>query len=111
MDKKELERWLCPTDVLPLAPTAIATALGLPVEAIADTTLLRVATRVLSLRFTLALLRDAFAADVDVWSWLDTPHEELAGASPREMLLAGRVDVVEDLAVHAWHESTGAIAA
>jgi hypothetical protein len=111
MDKKELERWLCPADILPPAPTAIATGLGLPVEAIADTTLLRVAARLRSLRFTLALLRDAFAADIDVWRWLDAPHEELGGASPRDMLLAGRVDVVEELAVHAWHESTGAVAA
>jgi hypothetical protein len=111
MDKKELERWLCPTDVLPPTPTAMASALGLPVEALADTTLLRVAARVRSLRFTLALLRDAFAADTDVWRWLDAPHNDLGGSSPRDVLLAGRVDVVENLAVHTWHESTGAIAA
>jgi hypothetical protein len=104
MDKRDLERWLCAPGAPIPAPPAIAAALGLPVHAIADTTLLRTAHHVRSLRLTLALLRDAFANDWDMWQWLGEPRSELGGRSPRAALLAGRTHQVEALAVATWNE-------
>ena len=103
MDRDELIRWLCDPDALPPSPSMVAQALGLPAAELADTTLLRVANRVESLRVTLAVLRDAFPADVDVWRWLETPRVELAGASPREVLVSGPT-TVESLAIQTWNE-------
>ena len=103
MDRDALERWLCDQGTVPPPPSAVASALGLPANELADTTLLRVADRVRSLRLTLAVLRDAFPADVDVWRWLETARTELGGKTPREAL--GRnVGAVETLAVQAWNE-------
>src|SRR4029453_17722790 len=56
MERHELEQWLCGPDSTPPSPAAIAEALGLPFDALADTTLLRTLARVRSLRFTLAVL-------------------------------------------------------
>lgn len=104
MQRIELEHWLCGPDEHPPAPAAIAAALGLPVHIVADTTLLRTAHRVRSLRFTLALLHDAFATDAEVWRWLNEPRPELGGASARTALLAWRTELVEELAVNRWNE-------
>jgi len=104
MHRTDLERWLCGPDAHPPTPAAIAAALGLPLPAVADTTLLRTASRVRSLWFTLALLHDAFATDAEVWQWLIEPRPELDGASARTALLAGRTVPVEALAVGAWNE-------
>ena len=103
MERDELERWLCAPDALPPAPSAVAQALGLPASELADSTLLRVADRVCSLRLILATLRDLFPADVDVWRWLVTPRPELGGQCPREVL-ARRPCAVESLAIQAWNE-------
>jgi Rv2175c C-terminal domain of unknown function len=104
MLRNELEQWLCGPDSTPPSPAAIAAALGLSVTAFADTTLLRTAARIRSLRFTLAVLHDAFASDTDVCRWLETPREELNGMSPRAALIAGRGSLVEELAVQTWNE-------
>ena len=82
MNKDEVERWLCaPGNPVP-SPATVAGLLGLPVAQVADTTLLRTARHVQSLRFTLALLRDRFDSDRDVRDWLDEPRCDLDGLSP-----------------------------
>lgn len=104
MERHELEQWLCGPDVPPSSPRAIASRLGLPASALADTTLLRTAPRVHSMRFVLAVLRDAFADDADVCDWLETGREALQGLSPRQAFIAGKDTLVEALAVQAWNE-------
>lgn len=103
MQRDELELWLCGADTILLSPFALAEALGLPADALADTTLLRTASRVRALQLTLAVLRDAFAADLDVWRWLETPRWELSGMTPRAALVAGLHQDVEGLAVQTWN--------
>ena len=89
MNKDEVERWLCaPGNPVP-SPATVAGLLGLPVAQVADTTLLRTARHVQSLRFTLALLRDRFDSDCDVRDWLDEPRCDLDGLSPRRSAARG----------------------
>ena len=111
MDRRMLDQWLCGDPAAPPAPAAVAAALGLPADEMTDTTYLRTAARVRSMRFTLAVLHDLFPRDADVSAWLHQPREELSGLSPRQALLHGRVDVVEHLAVRAWNECAAAQAA
>src|SRR4051812_50139208 len=87
MERHELERWLCGPDVPPLSPAAVATALGLPTGLRADTTFVRAASRVSSMCFVLAVLRDAFADDCDIREWLETSRDELGGCSPTNAFL------------------------
>ena len=103
MERDQLELWLCGPDTIPLSPLAAADALGLPADALADTTLLRTVRRVRALQLTLATLRDAFPADLDVWRWLETPRRELSGMTARAALVAGLCEEVEGLAVRAWN--------
>lgn len=103
MDRNELERWLSGPDSALPTPAAVAHALGLPVADLVDTTLLRTAARVRSLRFVLAVLTDAFACDHEMRRWLDAPRAELDGVTPRSAILRGRLDAVETLAVQAWN--------
>ena len=103
MERDELEFWLCGPDTMLLSPFSAAEALGLPADALSDTTLLRTARRVRALQLTLAILRDAFAADLDVWRWLETPRRELRGMTPRAALVAGLHEQVEALAVQTWN--------
>ena len=105
MERNELERWLCGPDTPPPRLAEMAEALGVPADVFADTTLFRTASRVCSLRFTLAVLNDAFVDDMDVWLWLETPRPELNGVSPRSAIIAGRGDQVADLAVETWNEA------
>lgn len=107
MDKTLLEQWLCGAEAIPPAPLAIAFALGLPIDEVADTTLLRTVPRVRSLRFVLAVLQDLFPADIDVQIWLDAPRSELRGASARQALIAGQVPLIEQLVVTAWNTRSG----
>jgi len=104
MDKSLLDQWLCGAEAIPPAPFTIACALGLPVDEVADTTLLRTVPRVQSLRFVLAVLQDLFPADIDVQIWLDAPRPELRGRSARERLLTGHTALVEQLVVAAWND-------
>jgi len=103
MERDELEQWLCGPETLPLSPIATAEALGLPADALQDTTLLRTVACVKALQLTLATLRDVFPADLDVWRWLETPRRELGGMTARSALVAGRCSEVERLAVEAWN--------
>jgi hypothetical protein len=110
MTRQELERWLCgPGTPIP-TPAEIAGLLGVPHAAIADTVLLRVASRLARLRFTLAVLRDVFADDDGVRWWLRTPRPELHGRSGLELLLAGQTLPIEELAVREWHRPAGSAA-
>ena len=104
MDQLELERWLCDYALTPPPPAVIATALGLPAGKLADSTLLRVASRVRALRLILEILRDMFPDDEEVRRWLWTPHDGLDGWTPRLALMQGRVELVASLAVEAWNE-------
>jgi len=56
-----------------------------------------------ALQLTLAIVRDIFADDLDVWRWLETPRRELRGMTPRAALVAGLHEDVERLAVKAWN--------
>src|SRR5688572_33397629 len=103
MDKTLLDQWLCGAEAIPPAPFTIACALGLPVDEVADTTLLRTVPRVRSLRFVLAVLQDLFPEDVDVQIWLETPRSELRGSSARQALVGGQTAPVEALVVDAWN--------
>ena len=103
MDKTLLEQWLCGAESIPPAPLTIAWALGLPVEQLGDSTLLRTVPRVRSLRFVLAVLQDLFAEDVDVQIWLEAPRSELQGSSARQALIHGQTAPVEALVVAAWN--------
>jgi hypothetical protein len=105
MERHELEQWLCGPDVAPYAPAFVATALGISSSLVVDTTFSRAASRVVSLRFTLAVLRDAFPDDADLTGWLETPHHELDGSSPTDALRGGRCAIVETLAVQAWNDA------
>ena len=96
MERHELEQWLCGPDTPPPSLTAMAETLGLRADLLADTTLFRTAARVQSLRFTLAVLHDAFVDDIDVWRWLEAPRSEFRGASARATLIAGHGDAVAD---------------
>lgn len=111
MDKGTLEQWVCAAEPAPPAPAAIAAALGLPTAELADTTFLRVADRLRSLRFVLAVLHDAFASDADVGVWLTRRRKELGGMSARDALLTGRAADVEELAVKTWNKQATAAAA
>ena len=104
MERDDLERWLCGPDVPLVAPSAVAAALGLPIDQVADTTLLRMASRVRALRLTLAVLRDVFVHDDDVADWLEAEHEWLDHVAPVDAILAGREAEVVELAVSTWNE-------
>ncbi len=103
MNKQELEIWLCGPGAPIPTPAEIAAILGVSLDAIGDTTLLRAADRLRAVRFTLAVLRVVFTDDEDVRSWLRTPRAEFGERSGLELLLAGRMRAVEDLAVREWH--------
>ena len=103
MKKRELEHWLCGPDERVPAPTEIADLLGVALATIADTTLLRTAERLHAVRFIVAVLRDVFPNDSDVRSWLHVRRAQLNGRRALDLILAGRMALVEELAVHEWH--------
>lgn len=106
MDRAQLESWLCGPDAPVPTPEEIVTLLGLSIEDVGDTTLLRTAARLRALRFVLAVLRDVFADDLSVRFWLRTPRPRLGGLCALDLLLAGRLDAVEEMAVREWHEGS-----
>ena len=108
MDKRELQSWLCGPDARVPSPAEIARLLGVRLETIADTTLLRTSTRLRALWFTIAVLRDVFTDDVDVHRWLRRRRAELGERSALDLLIAGRTEEVEALAMREWHAPLGA---
>ena len=109
MNKRKLELWLCGPDAPIPTPAEIASLLGVSLDAIGDTTLLRAADRLRAVRFTLAVLRDVFPDDDEVRSWLRTSRSEFGELCGLELLLAGRMRAVEDLAVREWHRPPVAV--
>lgn len=103
MDRDELEQWLSEDRAYRLSPVEIAQVLGLPADELSDTTLLRAESRVRVLRFTLAVLQDAFACDLDLWRWLEMPRRELGGLTARAALVERLEGEVEYLAVQTWN--------
>ena len=102
MSRDELELWLCGPDARIPSHAELAVQVGLPLSSIGDSTLLRTARRLRCLRFVLALLRDVYADDEVVRQWLREPRHDLDGRSALDALRAGRLTVVEELAVHEW---------
>ena len=110
MTRQELERWLCGGGAPPPTPAEIAAVLGVALDTIADTPLLRVSNRLSRVRFTIAVLRDVFADDQGVRWWLRLPRPEWRGRSALELLLRGQAQPVEELAVREWHHPSGVVA-
>jgi antitoxin Xre/MbcA/ParS-like protein len=107
MDRQQLETWLCEGATDP-SPREIAALIAIPYDEIGDSTLLRVADRLLGLRFTIAALRDVFTDDRGVDLWLRAPRPELGGLSALDLLLAGDLPPVEALAVREWNDAASA---
>jgi hypothetical protein len=100
--REELERWLCgPGSAVP-SLDAMASLFGLCFDAPAGDA----ATLPHRLRFTVAVLRDAFPSDGAVRRWLRSPTAELGGERPLDLVLRGHVEQLEDLAVAAWNCSS-----
>lgn len=108
MTKQELETWLCDDAPVP-SPEEIAEIIGTPFDDVGDTTLLRVADRLLAVRFTIAVLRDVFEDDQGVRLWLRAPRPELGELSALDLLLAGETGPVEELAVREWNGAASAL--
>jgi hypothetical protein len=94
MRRSELAAWLCGPDAVVPPRERVLAALGLPAGAAASPE---------SLRFVLAVLRDLYPGDLDVRRWLRLRRAELGGSRPADLLLAGRIAEVEELAVADWH--------
>ena len=107
MDRQQLETWLC-DGVTDPSPTTIAELVGIPYAEIGDSTLLRVADRLLALRFTIVVLRDVFTDDRGVGLWLRASRPELGGLAALDLLFAGDVVTVEALAVREWNAAASA---
>lgn len=107
MNKRELERWLCGPPSREPVPAEIARLLGVRLEDVGDTTLLRTSRRLQAVRFVLSVLRDVYSDDADVRCWIRTPHPGLAHHSALDLLMAGHVREVEDLALAEWHRQMG----
>ena len=110
MTRQELEGWLCGGDAPLPTPAEIAAVLGVALDTVEDTPLLRVSSRLARVRFTIAVLRDVFADDLGVRWWLRLPRAEWRGRSPLELLLRGQTQPVEDLALREWHRPSGVVA-
>jgi hypothetical protein len=102
MDRQQLETWLCDGAADP-SPMEIAELLGIPYDEIGDSTLLRVADRLLGVRFTIAVLRDVFTDDRALDLWLRASRPELGGLAALDLMLAGDMPPVEWLAVREWN--------
>ena len=111
MTKQELETWLCGDGAPVPTPAEIAAVLGVALDSIADTALLRVSTRLTRVRFTIAVLRDVFVDDQGVQWWLRLARPELRGRCALDLLMSGQSQLVEELAVREGHRpgvTTGA---
>jgi hypothetical protein len=104
IDKQELVTWLAGPDISHPSLAEIAASLAVPIQAIGDTTLQRIPGELRALRVVLAVLTDVYADDTHVRRWLRAPRVCLRGLRPLDLILAGRSDIVEDLAVHAWYD-------
>ena len=53
--------------------------------------------------FILAVLRDIYDHEADVKRWLNTPHAQLAGRTPVDLISAGRGAEVESALIEYWN--------
>jgi hypothetical protein len=96
----ELERWLCGSAVPVPSAGELAAAFGIPFDAPAG---VHGRTPPHRLRFTLAVLRDAFPDDGAVRHWLRAPSPELGWQRPLDLLLSGRITQLEEFVVREWN--------
>ena len=97
--REELERWLCGPESPVPSLDSMASLFGLCFDApVCDA-----ATLPHRLRFTVAVLRDAFPTDAAARRWLRAPTVELGGERPLDLLLRGHVEQLEELAIDAWN--------
>lgn len=96
----DLERWLC--DPAGPAPSLddLASAFGVSFDTPTSSNAGALPRR---LRFTLAVLRDAFPNDGAVRRWLRMPVAERDGERPLDLLLGGHIDQLEELAIREWN--------
>jgi hypothetical protein len=100
----ELAQWLSSART-PAPRRDDLAAIGLAVAGLTERECSALAQR---LRFTLAVLRDVFPADLDVRRWMHTPSTERCGERPLDVLLSGRIDQLERLAVGEWNRLVAA---
>ena len=101
----ELAEWLCTARTPIPSRSDLTGAMGLPVNGLTDRECSALADR---LRFTLAVLRDVFATDLGVRRWIHTPSTERGNERPLDVLLSGRIDQLERLAVGEWNRVVAA---
>jgi hypothetical protein len=104
MNRQDLEQWLGAVDSSGLEFDEVAEVLQLLLGASRRSLAIAGAEELGTLRFALAVLRDVFATDADVRDWLTRPSALLDGRSPADLLSAGRIDELADLAVGAWNQ-------
>lgn len=103
MNRRELEQWLGTVDSNGLRFSEFAEVLHLVLDASRESVAIADAEDLRTLRFALAVLRDVFATDADVRAWLIAPSHALAGRSPADLVKAGRIQELADLAVTEWN--------
>lgn len=103
MNREELEQWLDASEVRTLGLGELAHVLHVAVDARRDSVALANVAELQSLRFAIAVLRDVFSSDEGVRGWLTSPSPALDGVAPIELLAAGRVHELADLAVNEWN--------
>ena len=101
--RDELERWLCEPGTPVPSLDEMACAFGLSFDATDGEGVGHRAPPPHRLRFALAVLRDAFPDDGALRRWLREPNADAAGERPLEILLGGRVERLEELAVGEWN--------
>jgi len=107
MNKRDLEQWLGELDSRSVALNEIAEVLHVVLDASRRSLALNGPDELRELRFALAVLRDVFPHDDGVRAWLTAQSKELDGATPADLLSAGRVCEFADLAVAEWNRPRG----
>ena len=105
LDAGELEQWLGISRSPPPTWRELASALGPSIDVLAGDASARLAR---TLRFALAVLRDVFPDDVGVRVWLYTPNPGNRDRRPLDLILSGRIDLLERLAVGEWNRLVAA---
>lgn len=109
MNRCDLEQWLGAVESKGLRFDEVAGLLHLVLDASREPVAIADADELRTLQFAFAVLRDVFATDADVRQWLATPSRALDGETPAELLSAGRVQELADLAVTEWNRPRGAV--
>ena len=99
--RDELEAWLCNAATPAPSPDDLAAAFGLSFDAPEGE--VRDVPPSHRLRFLLAVLRDAFPTDGAVRRWLRSTDVGRGTQRPLDLLRAGHVEQLEQLAVREWN--------